>query len=72
MIRNVAYGWFSRDDKIRIDDAPEGAVRPHRAGSGPAPTSAECAARGAALSGPVRELSREEIARRYPGVEVTK
>jgi hypothetical protein len=67
MIRNLAFGHFPIDEKPvnhTRQQAPYKAQRPI--------TTDGCRALGAALSGPVRVLSVEEIARQFPGTPIIK
>lgn len=67
MIRNLAFGHFPIDEKPvnhTRQQAPYKAQRPI--------TADGCRASVAALSGPVRLLSVEEISRRFPGMKVSK
>lgn len=67
MISNLAFGHFPIDEKPvnhTRQNAPYRAERPL--------TADGCRALGAALSGPVRVLSMEEIARRFPGTPIAE
>jgi len=67
MIRNLAFGHFPIDEKPTNhtrQQAPYKAQRPI--------TTDGCRADCAALSGPVRVLSAEEIKRRFPGAKISE
>ena len=66
-IHNLAFGHFP------IDEKPTNHTRQQAPYKAEHPLTTEgCRARVAALSGPVRLLSVEEISRRFPGMKVSK